>query len=48
VEGIKLEAEVARRTASSEVGTLKMLDYTNIIANLDTLAERYRDEAVSN
>jgi hypothetical protein len=25
-----------------------MLDYTNIIANLDKLAERYRDQVVSN
>lgn len=48
VQGIKLETEVARRTASAEVGTLKMLDYTNIIANLDKLAERYRDQVVSN
>jgi len=44
----QMETEVARRTASAEVGTLKMLDYTNIIANLDKLAERYRDQVVSN
>jgi spermidine/putrescine-binding protein len=48
VPGIKLDPEVAKRTASNEAGSLKMLDYTNIVANLDKLAERYRDDAVSN
>ncbi len=48
VQGIKLDAEVARLTASAEVGRLKLLDYTYINANLDKLAERYQDEVVAN
>jgi putative spermidine/putrescine transport system substrate-binding protein len=47
VQGIKLDPEVARRTASDEVGRMKLLDYTYLNANLDKLAERYQDEVVA-